>query len=157
MAKVVLIRVGKLHFISVNSSKATFFFIPVPSGMGKALLIFGAKVRSKNKIWWTPTLALSGQPLQRFVFRAGELAGKGRGKVSFSSKKNGLFIRVTIKGNRAKLALGQRSRVFVSLDLSARNLEKLSRMLTHIKPRRQVELPRSLTWRSKEAIFGPYV
>ncbi|MEM1509884.1 MAG: hypothetical protein QXY49_02665 [Thermofilaceae archaeon] len=157
MAKVVPIRAGKLQFISVNSRKATLFFVPVPSGTGKALLIFGAKVRSKNKIWWTPTLALSGQPLQRFVSRAGELADKGKGRVSFSSKKNGLFIKVTVKGSRACFALGQRNRVFISLGLSARNLGKLSRTLASIKPRRQVELPRPLTWRSKEAVFGPYV
>lgn len=121
------------------------------------MLVFGAKATSRDKIWWTPTLVLAGQPLERFVRRAGELVSRGRGRVSFSSRKSGLFIKVAVKGSKARLVLGQRSRVFVSLDLSAGNLGKLSRMLACIEPPRQVELPSPLTWRSKESIFGPYV
>ncbi len=100
---------------------------------------------------------LAGQPLERLVRRIGELIGRGRGRVSFSFKRSGLFIKVSVKGSRARLVLGQGSRVFVSLDLSAGNLGKLSRMLARIEPPRQVELPSPLTWRSKEAVFGKYV
>lgn len=153
-------RVAEVHasgrsFILVRHRGSAVFIVPVRSTKGAAFLIFGAKVRSRGKRWWFPTLALAGRALERFNEGVGEVASEGRGAAAFRSKKSGMFVKVSAEGGGGRLIVGQGSRAYVSVELSRGDLARLTSLLHRARSWEVADLPLPLTWRAKEEIFGP--
>ena len=156
LARVLKVHAGNLVFVKVSGRGSTLFAVPVPSGKGVAILFFGVRVRSRERRWWTPALALAGAPLNRLIGQLeGLVEGSGR-PFSFRSRKSGLFISVRRRGSGYAFLLGGGGIVYVAVEVRKGDLAKLARLLREAVEWRPADLPLPLTWRDKEKIFGSY-
>lgn len=156
LARVAVVRTGKLAFVKVSGRGSTLFAVPVPSARGAAILLFAAKVRSRKSRWWTPTLALAGSPLRSLIERLEALAEGGGRAFTFRSRKSGLFVSVRRRGSGYALLLGKGEKVYAAIEARGGDLAKLASALREVLERGPTELPLPLTWRDKERVFGPH-
>ncbi len=155
LARVVEVHAGRLIFVKASDRSTTIFAVPVPSRKGSALLLFAARSGSGGRRWWSPTLALAGAPLRAFVESLLRIAERG-GSAAYRSRKSGLFVAVRRRGSGYVLLLGGAGGVFASLRLSRGDLRKAAELLEGVTRAAPNELPLPLTWKVKEAVFGPH-